>query len=100
MIAETTTNRLNLNKLCGQRYDGCSTKENGMQVRIKSDYQLTVFFLCSAHSLNLVVNDLNAIVDVPNTIGTVKAIINFFREPRMKTPWTEHPIAIRNKVKL
>ena len=93
MIAETITNRLNLTKLRGQRYDGCSTmagKENGMQVRIKSDYQLAVFFRCSANSLNLVVNDLNAIVDVPNTIGTVKAIIKFFREPRTKT----HPIAM------
>ena len=74
---------LNLNKLRGQGYDGCSTmagKENGVQARIRSDYPLAVFVHCSAHRLNLVVNDLNAVSDVRNTIGTVKAIIKNFRE--------------------
>ena len=74
---------LNFNKLRGQGYDGCFTmvgKENGVQVRIRSDYRSAVFVHCSAHRLNLVVNDLNAVVDVRNTIGTVKAIIKFFRE--------------------
>ena len=52
-------------------------KENGVQVRIRSDYPLAMFVHCSAH---LVVNNLNAVVDVRNTIGTVKAIIKFFRE--------------------
>ena len=51
-----------------------------MQVRIRSDYPLAVIVHCSTHRLNLVVNDLNAVVDVRNTIETVKAIINFFRE--------------------
>ena len=40
---------LNLNKLHGQGYDGCSTmadKENGVQVRIRSDYLLAVFVHC------------------------------------------------------
>ena len=101
-IAETTIDQcnkygLNLNKLRGQGYDGCSTMagiENGVQVRIRSDYPLAVFVHCSAHRLNLVVNDLNAVVDVRNTIGTVKAIIKFFREPETKTPCTEHTIAM------
>ena len=73
---------LNLNKLRGQGYDGCSTmagKENGVQVRIRSDYPLAVFVHCSAHRLILVVNDLNAVEDVRNSIGTVKAIIKYFR---------------------
>ena len=55
-------------------------KKNGVQVRIRSDYPLAVFVHCSAHRLNLVVNDLNAVVDVRNTIETVKAIIKFFKE--------------------
>ena len=55
-------------------------KANEVQVRIRSDYPLTVIVHCSTHRLNLVVNDLNAVVDVRNTIGTVKAIIKFFRE--------------------
>ena len=55
-------------------------KENGVQVLIRSDYSLAVFVHCSAHCLNHVVNDLNAVVEVRNTIGTVKAIIKYFRE--------------------
>ena len=72
MIAETITKQckkygLNLNKLRGQGYDSCSTiacKENGVQVRIRSDYLLAVFVHCSDHRLSLAVNDLNAVVDV------------------------------------
>ena len=93
-IAETIIDQcnkygLNLNKLRGQGYDGCSTmagKENGVQVRIRSDYPLAVFVHCSAHRLNRVVNNLNAVVDVRNTIGTVKAIIKFFRESPKRRP--------------
>ena len=57
-----------------------------MQVRIRSDYPLAVFVHCSAHCLNFVVNDLNAVVDVRNTIGTVKTIIKFFRESSKRRP--------------
>ena len=60
--------------------------ENGVQVRIRSDYPLAVFVHCSAHRLNLVVNDLNAVVDVRNTIEMVKAIIKFFRESPKRRP--------------
>ena len=48
-----------------------------MYARIKSDYPLAVFVNCSAHRLYLVVNDLNAVSDVRNTIGTVKPSRNF-----------------------
>ena len=71
-IAETLIDQcnkfsLNLNKLRGQGHDGCSTmagKENGVQLRIRSDYPIAVFVHCSGHRLNLVVNDLNAVVNV------------------------------------
>ena len=88
-IAETIIDQcnkygLNLNKLCaGLGYDGCSTmasKENGVQVCIRSYYPLAAFVHCSAHRLNLMVNDLNAIMDIRNTIGTVKVIVKFFRK--------------------
>ena len=72
-------------------------KENGVQVRIRSTYPIAVLVHCSAHRLNLVVNDLNAVVDVRNTIGTVKAIIKYFREnpkQRRLTPYNEHAIAM------
>ena len=74
---------LNLAKLHGQGYDGCSTmagKDNGVQARIRNTYPTAVFVHCSSHRLNLVVNDLNSVADVRNTIGTVKSIIKFFRD--------------------
>ena len=55
-------------------------KENGVQVRIRNNHRLAVCVHCSAHRLNLVIIDLNAVVNVRNTIGTVKAIIKFFRK--------------------
>ncbi|KAM4697848.1 zinc finger MYM-type protein 1-like [Rhinophrynus dorsalis] len=74
---------LNLEKLHGQGYDGCSTmagKEGGVQAIIKRKYPKATFAHCAAHKLNLVVNDLNAVPDIRNCVGTVKAIIKFFRE--------------------
>lgn len=87
-IADTIVNKsqqfgLNLNKLHGQGYDGCSTmagKDNGVQARIRSTYPKAVFVHCSSHRLNLVVNDLNSVAEVRNTTGTVKSIIKFFRD--------------------
>lgn len=35
---------------------------------------------CASHRLNLVVNDLNKLSEIRNTIGTIKTIITFFRE--------------------
>lgn len=74
---------LNLDKLHGQGYDGCSTmagKDNGVQARIRNTYPKAVFVHCSSHRLNLVVHDLNSVADVRNTTGTVKSIIKFFRD--------------------
>uniref|UniRef100_A0A8C5R7M8 52 kDa repressor of the inhibitor of the protein kinase-like n=1 Tax=Leptobrachium leishanense TaxID=445787 RepID=A0A8C5R7M8_9ANUR len=74
---------LNLEKLYGQGYDGCSTmagKEGGVQAIIKRKYPKAAFAHCASHKLNLVVNDLNAVTDNRNCTGTIKAIIRFFRE--------------------
>lgn len=74
---------LNLDKLLGQGYDGCSTmagKDNGVQAKIRNLYPKAAFVHCSSHRLNLVVNDLNAVSAVRNSIGTIKSIIKFFRE--------------------
>ena len=75
---------LNLDeKLMGQGYDGCSTmagKDNGVQARVRRTFPKALFVHCSSHRYNLVVNDLNAVSDVRNTIGTVKSIIKFFRD--------------------
>lgn len=49
---------LPIENLCGQRYDnGCNMKRNGVQRRILDINPRAFFVPCSAHSLNLVVND-------------------------------------------
>ncbi|KAG8127865.1 putative Zinc finger MYM-type protein [Naja naja] len=83
IIEECTKYGLNLEKLCGQGYDGCSKlagRESGVQAKIKSRYPKATFVHCAAHTLNLVVNDLNAVPEIRNAVGTIKAILRFFRE--------------------
>ena len=67
IIQQCITYGLNLSKMFGQGYDGCSTmagKENGVQARIKQDYPKAVFVHCASHRLNLVVNDLNVLPQI------------------------------------
>ncbi|CAH1106730.1 unnamed protein product [Psylliodes chrysocephalus] len=75
--------KLNLNKLVGLGFDGCSTmagKENGVQQLIRNEYPNATFFRCSSHKLNLVINDLNSVQVVQNSIGVIEETIMFFRE--------------------
>ncbi|XP_067142878.1 52 kDa repressor of the inhibitor of the protein kinase-like [Centruroides vittatus] len=70
-------------KCVGLGFDGCSTmsgKEGGVQAILRKKYTKALFFHCSSHKLNLVINDLNALPEIRNTIGTTKDIISFFRE--------------------
>lgn len=83
IIEECTKYGLNLEKLCGQGYDGCSKlagKEGGVQAKIKSRFPKATFVHCAAHTLNLAVNDLNAVPEIRNAIGSIKAILRFFHE--------------------
>ncbi|XP_070789602.1 52 kDa repressor of the inhibitor of the protein kinase-like [Pituophis catenifer annectens] len=83
IIEECTKYGLNLEKLCGQGYDGCSRlagREGGVQAKIKSRYPKATLVHCAAHTLNLVVNDSNAVPEIRNAVGTIKAILRFFRE--------------------
>lgn len=101
---------LEMPKLIGLGFDGCSTmagKESGVQQRIRAKYPKAVYFHCASHRLNLVVNDLNRVPEIRNTIGTIKQVIRFFREStlRMKkipnilslceTRWSEKYKSIR-----
>src|SRR5580704_11362967 len=56
----------------------------GVQKLIRDQYPKALFFHCASHRMNLVVNDLNDLVEVRNTIGTVKDIITFFRESPLR----------------
>lgn len=74
---------LDLNKLVGQGYDGASTMAghvSGVQKRIRDKYKKAVFVHCASHRLNLVLNELNSVPCVRNTIGIIKETINFFKE--------------------
>lgn len=74
---------LDMNKLIGLGFDGCSTMaghESGVQARIRKKYPSAVYFHCASHRLNLVVNDLNSVQEIRNTVGTIKEVIRFFRE--------------------
>ena len=74
---------LDLSKMVGQGYDGCSTmagKENGVQARIRRQFPRAVFVHCASHRLNLVVNDLNALPEIRNTTGSVKSVIKYIRD--------------------
>ncbi|XP_075167429.1 zinc finger MYM-type protein 1-like [Haematobia irritans] len=74
-------------KCVGQGYDGCATmvgKFGGVQALLKQTYPKALYFHCASHKLNLVINDLNTIPEVRNTISTIKDIINFFRESCMR----------------
>ena len=73
--------------MVGQAYDGCSTmaeKISGVKTRIQNDYPNANFFHCSSHKINLVINDLNDVSEVRNTVGTIKEIINFFRDSPLR----------------
>lgn len=67
----------------GLGFDGCSTmagKEGGVQAILRKKYKRALYFHCSSHKLNLVVNDASKLAEIRNSIGTVKDIISFFRE--------------------
>ena len=55
-------------------------KDNGVQARIRRKYPQATFVHCASHKLNIVVNDLNYVVNVGNTCGTIKAILKYFRD--------------------
>ena len=54
-------------------------KVTGVQARKKEMHSKAIFVRCTAHRLNLVVNDLNSVAEIRNTVGTIKSIIKFFR---------------------
>ena len=74
---------LDFDKMHGQGYDRCKTmtrKDNSVQARIRRKHPKETFVHCASHRLNLVVNDLNSVVNVRNTYGTIKAFIKYSRD--------------------
>ncbi|XP_030762677.1 zinc finger MYM-type protein 1-like [Sitophilus oryzae] len=59
-------------KRVGQGYDGCSTiagKDGGVQNILREKYKHGLYFHCASHKLNLVVNDLNQLAVIRNTVA-------------------------------
>ncbi|XP_040067807.1 zinc finger MYM-type protein 1-like [Ixodes scapularis] len=50
------------------------------KLEIQKELPKALFFHCASHKLNLVINDLNEVSEIRNTIGVIKQTINFFRE--------------------
>ena len=74
---------LDADKCVEQGYDACSTmagKDGDVQKILREKYKKALYFHCASHKLNLVVNDLNSLPEIRNTISTVKDIIKFFGE--------------------
>jgi hypothetical protein len=59
-------------------------KISRVRKRIQDKYPNANFFHCSSHKLNLVINDLSDVLEIRNTVGTIKDIINFFRESPLR----------------
>ena len=110
IVSECIKYGLDMDKLLGQGYDGCSvmaSSQNGVQARIREKYPKAAFVHCASHRLNLVVNDLNDVSDIRNAVGVTKKIVNFFRDsPKRRallpnlpllyeTRWTEKYKSIR-----
>lgn len=86
-------NALDPKKCVGLGFDGCSTmsgKEGGVQKILREKYTKALYFHCSSHKLNLVINDLNALAEIRNAIGTIKDIITFFRESVLRRKLIPH----------
>lgn len=73
----TTCNELglDLNKMVGQGYDGCSTFSghiSGVYKRIQQLYPRALYVHCTAHRLNLVLSESLNVTYIRKCLGTVK----------------------------
>ncbi|XP_060865953.1 52 kDa repressor of the inhibitor of the protein kinase-like [Metopolophium dirhodum] len=74
---------LDMEMLVGQGYDGAAVMSGqfrGVRTIISEKYPKAQFIHCSAHTLNLVLAHSCEIPMIRNCIGTIKTVINFFRQ--------------------
>lgn len=77
-----TTLGLNMDKLVGQGYDGCSTFSghiSGVHERIQKLYPKAIYVHCASHRLNLVLSQSTNVPVIRNCLGVVGEITNLFR---------------------
>jgi len=78
-----TTHNLPFDNSLGQTYDGGSDMASiyrGCQALIKQKCPDTEYYHCSNHYLILVLVDSCSISQIRNMMGTIKEIINFFKD--------------------
>ncbi|XP_060872800.1 52 kDa repressor of the inhibitor of the protein kinase-like [Metopolophium dirhodum] len=78
---------LDMEMLVGQGYDGAAVMSGqfrGVRTIISEKYPKAQFIHCSAHTLNLVLAHSCEIPMIRNCIGTIKTVINFFRQSALR----------------
>lgn len=82
ILSVCNTLNLDMSKVIGQGYDGCSTFSGhitGVHTRFQQLYPKAVYVHCSAHKLNLVLSSSLNIPCIRNCLGTVKEVSNLLR---------------------
>ena len=77
---------LDLTKLCGQSYDGAANMSgvySGVQARLKQRQPLALYIHCTAHNLNLTLNDsCNDVSEIRNFYDMLEKLYVFFSSAR------------------
>jgi len=88
ILSQLETLGLDSEHLVGQGYDGAaamSGRFKGVQALIRKKQPQALYVHCSSHALNLALSHACQIQAVRNTIGTIKAIGNFFHSSAKRT---------------
>ena len=83
----TEKHGLEMQKLVGHSYDGCSTmagEVSGVQQRIRDLSPQAFFMHCASHWLNLVINDQNNVMEIRKAVAVIKSVIVYFRESSVR----------------
>ncbi|CAH1985723.1 unnamed protein product, partial [Acanthoscelides obtectus] len=87
IISHLLSYNLDMDKWIGQGYDGAavmSGRLRGVRTIISEQYPKAQFVHCVAHVLNLVLAHSCGIPMIRNCIGTIKSVINFFRQSPLR----------------
>ncbi|CAH1993310.1 unnamed protein product [Acanthoscelides obtectus] len=87
IISHLLSYNLDMDKWIGQGYDGAavmSGRLRGVRTIISEQYPKAQFVHCVAHVLNLVLAHSCEIPMIRNCIGTIKSVINFFRQSPLR----------------
>ncbi|XP_047105419.1 52 kDa repressor of the inhibitor of the protein kinase-like [Schistocerca piceifrons] len=87
IITHLLSYNLDMDKLVGQGFDGAaimSGQIRGVRTMIAEQYLTAQFVHCVAHVLNLVLAHSCEIPMIRNCIGTIKSIVNFFRQSPLR----------------